>query len=62
MRLSIFNQREIKQVRNICLHTIITQNRKVTTNKEKRTFGVDKILWTIKASKMPAVFFLTDLI
>jgi len=34
--------------------------RKVTTNKGKNTPGVDKKLWSTSASKMKAVFTLTD--
>lgn len=34
--------------------------RKVTTNKGKRTSGVDKILWSTSASKMKAVLTLSD--
>ena len=34
--------------------------RKVTTNKGKKTSGVDKELWTTPASKMRAVLSLTD--
>ncbi len=34
--------------------------KKVTTNKGKRTSGVDKKLWSISASKMKAILELTD--
>jgi len=34
--------------------------RKVTTNKGKKTPGVDKVLWTTPAQKMNAVLSLTD--
>ena len=34
--------------------------KKVTTNKGKRTSGVDKKLWSTSATKMKAVFTLTD--
>jgi RNA-directed DNA polymerase len=34
--------------------------RKVTTNKGKKTPGVDKVLWNTPAQKMNAVLSLTD--
>jgi len=41
-------------------HAKLLAVRKVTTNKGKKTPGVDKVLWNTPAQKMAAVLSLTD--
>lgn len=57
------NWNAVKRLQYLLTHSYYAKLlaiRKVTTNKGKRTSGVDKILWTTKARKMSAALSLTD--
>ena len=57
------NWNAVKRLQYLLTHSYYAKLlavRKVTTNKGKRTSGVDKQLWTTSASKMTAVLTLTD--
>lgn len=57
------DKNKIKRLQYLLTHSFYAKTyavKKVTSNKGKKTSGVDKKLWSTTASKMKAVLMLTD--